>query len=148
MVRVPDGFAFVVERVGKYSRTLPPGGHFLVPGVDRVRARVDLRFRPLAFRPQPVSTSDGLLVEVAATVWCRVVDPVRATYEISDYVNGLEQLTATVLRAACAELTRPDALASRFDLNRRLSGELSGVVGRWGVEVGKTEITVLRPPDR
>jgi regulator of protease activity HflC (stomatin/prohibitin superfamily) len=139
---VPAQHAYLVERLGRYHRTLSPGFHVLVPLLERVRAKVDLREREFAFRSQPVVTADDQRVEAAVTVWCRVVDPVRAVYEISRYDHALEQLAATMLRAAGGELTREAALASRHDLNRQLLEGLSDLAGRWGLRIDRTELTV------
>ncbi|MFB9445748.1 hypothetical protein Dvina_32845 [Dactylosporangium vinaceum] len=137
---------YVIERLGRYHRTAASRPR--LPGIDRVRARVDLGPQRLEFPAQPVITGDNLVVSAAATVWCTVTDPVKATYEISNYGQAVEQLTVTVLRSLGGELSRQAVLDSRLDLNRRLAEELGRYVGRWGLRVERTEITQLRPQDR
>ncbi|MFI5909791.1 SPFH domain-containing protein [Dactylosporangium sp. NPDC051541] len=140
--------AYVIERFGRYHRTLDTRPRLLVPGIDRVRARVDLSPRRLEFPPQPVITADNLVVSAAATVWCTVTDPVAATYEISNYVHAVEQLAVTALRSIGGELPAATMVESRLDVNRRLLTELTQYTGRWGVRVDQTEITELRPQAR
>ena len=92
---VPQASALIVERLGRYSRTLEAGLHVLVPFVDRVRARVDLREQVVSFPPQPVITSDNLVVSIDTVIYYQPTDPRAATYEIANYIQGIEQLTVT-----------------------------------------------------
>src|SRR3954447_13945445 len=95
---VPQQRMDVVERLGKYKRTLSPGLNLLVPFVDSVRSKVDMREQVVSFPPQPVITSDNLVVSIDTVLYFKVVDPVRATYEISNFLQAIEQLTVTTLR--------------------------------------------------
>jgi regulator of protease activity HflC (stomatin/prohibitin superfamily) len=92
------GRAYVVERLGSYSRTLDAGLNSLVPFVDRVRARVDLREQVVSFAPQPVITEDNLVVHIDTVVYFQVTDPRAAAYEIANFIQAIEQLTVTTLR--------------------------------------------------
>ena len=95
---VPQAQAKVVERLGRYSRTLTPGLSILVPFVDRVRATIDLREQVVSFPPQPVITADNLQVGIDTVVYFQVTDPKLAVYGIANYITGMEQLTTTTLR--------------------------------------------------
>ena len=95
---VPQAQAKVVERLGRYSRTLSPGLSVLVPFVDRVRATIDLREQVISFPPQPVITADNLQVGIDTVVYFQVTDPRLAVYGIANYITGMEQLTTTTLR--------------------------------------------------
>src|SRR4029453_17063691 len=102
-----------VERLGKYKRTLNPGLNVLVPFVDAVRTKVDMREQVVSFPPQPVITSDNLVVSIDTVLYFKVVDPVRATYEISNFLQAIEQLTVTTLRNVIGSLDLERALTSR-----------------------------------
>jgi regulator of protease activity HflC (stomatin/prohibitin superfamily) len=118
---VPQQRMDVVERLGKYKRTLSPGLNLLVPFVDAVRTKVDMREQVVAFPPQPVITSDNLVVSIDTVLYFKVVDPVRATYEIANFLQAIEQLTVTTLRNVIGSLDLERALTSREEINRHLS---------------------------
>jgi regulator of protease activity HflC (stomatin/prohibitin superfamily) len=143
---VPQQRMDVVERLGKYKRTLNPGLNLLVPFVDAVRTKVDMRENVVSFPPQPVITSDNLVVSIDTVLYFRVVDPVRATYEIANFLQAIEQLTVTTLRNVIGSLDLERALTSREEINRHLSGVLDETTGRWGVKVTRVEIKAIEPP--
>lgn len=143
---VPQQRMDVVERLGKYKRTLNPGLNLLVPFVDAVRTKVDMREQVVSFPPQPVITSDNLVVSIDTVLYFKVVDPVRATYEISNFLQAIEQLTVTTLRNVIGSLDLERALTSREEINRHLSGVLDETTGRWGVKVTRVEIKAIEPP--
>jgi regulator of protease activity HflC (stomatin/prohibitin superfamily) len=143
---VPQQRMDVVERLGKYKRTLSPGLNLLVPFVDAVRTKVDMREQVVSFPPQPVITSDNLVVSIDTVLYFRVVDPVRATYEIANFLQAIEQLTVTTLRNVIGSLDLEKALTSREEINRHLSGVLDETTGRWGVKVTRVEIKAIEPP--
>src|SRR5215470_7395669 len=95
---VPQARAGVVERLGRFSRTLGPGMTILVPFVDRLRPLIDLREQVVSFPPQPVITEDNLTVNIDSVIYYQVTDPKSATYEIANYIQAIEQLTVTTLR--------------------------------------------------
>src|SRR5437762_9545816 len=95
---IPQALAGVVERLGRYSRTLTPGLAIVVPFVDRVRDMIDLREQVVSFPPQPVITEDNLVVNIDSVIYFQVTEPKSATYEIADYIQAIEQLTVTTLR--------------------------------------------------
>jgi regulator of protease activity HflC (stomatin/prohibitin superfamily) len=143
---VPQQRMDVVERLGKYQRTLRPGLNLLVPFVDAVRSKVDMREQVVSFPPQPVITSDNLVVSIDTVLYFKVVDPVRATYEIANFLQAIEQLTVTTLRNVIGSLDLEKALTSREEINRHLSGVLDETTGRWGIKVTRVEIKAIEPP--
>src|SRR5688572_206188 len=143
---VPQQRMYVVERLGRYQRTLTPGLNLLVPFVDAVRARVDIREQVVSFPPQPVITSDNLVVSIDTVLYFRVTDPVKATYEIANFLQAIEQLTVTTLRNVIGSLDLERALTSREEINRHLSGVLDETTGRWGIKVTRVEIKAIEPP--
>jgi regulator of protease activity HflC (stomatin/prohibitin superfamily) len=143
---VPQQRMDVVERLGKYKRTLSPGLNLLVPFVDAVRTKVDMREQVVSFPPQPVITSDNLVVSIDTVLYFKVVDPVRATYEISNFLQAIEQLTVTTLRNVIGSMDLERALTSRDEINRHLSSVLDETTGRWGIKVTRVEIKAIEPP--
>ena len=143
---VPQATAVLVERLGKYSRTLDAGLHFLVPFIDRPRAVVDLREQVVSFPPQPVITEDNLVVSIDTVIYFQVTDPVAATYEIANYIQAVEQLTMTTLRNIVGGMTLEQALTSRDEINNRLRGVLDEATGKWGIRVNRVELKGIDPP--
>jgi regulator of protease activity HflC (stomatin/prohibitin superfamily) len=143
---VPQQRMFVVERLGKYQRTLTPGLNMLMPFIDAVREKVDMREQVQSFPPQPVITSDNLVVNIDTVLYFRVIDPVKSTYEIANFLQAIEQLTVTTLRNVIGSLDLERALTSRDEINRHLSGVLDETTGRWGIKVTRVEIKAIEPP--
>ncbi|MBN9112547.1 MAG: SPFH/Band 7/PHB domain protein [Pseudonocardia sp.] len=143
---IPQATAAVIERLGRYKATQPPGLTFLVPFVDRIRERIDLREQVVSFPPQPVITQDNLTVNIDTVVYFQVTDPRSAVYEISDYIVGVEQITTTTLRNVVGGMTLEETLTSRDAINTQLRGELDEATGRWGIRVARVEIKAIDPP--
>jgi regulator of protease activity HflC (stomatin/prohibitin superfamily) len=143
---VPQARAGVVERLGRYSRTLNAGLTLLVPFVDRLRPLIDLREQVVSFPPQPVITEDNLVVSIDTVIYFQVTDPKAATYEIANYIQGVEQLTVTTLRNVVGGLTLEQALTSRDQINQMLRGVLDEATGRWGLRVNRVELKSIDPP--
>jgi regulator of protease activity HflC (stomatin/prohibitin superfamily) len=143
---VPQATAVIVERLGRYSRTLDAGLHFLVPFVDRPRAVVDLREQVVSFPPQPVITSDNLVVNIDTVIYFQPTDPKAAVYEIFNYIQGIEQLTVTTLRNVIGSLDLEQTLTSRDEINGQLRGVLDEATGRWGIRVNRVELKAIDPP--
>ncbi len=143
---VPQQRMDVVERLGRYQRVLRPGLNLLVPFIESVRTKVDMREQVVSFPPQPVITSDNLVVSIDTVLYFKVVDPVRATYEIANFLQAIEQLTVTTLRNVIGSLDLEKALTSREEINRHLSVVLDETTGRWGVKVTRVEIKAIEPP--
>ena len=143
---VPQQRMDVVERLGRYNRTLKPGLNLLTPFIDSVRTKVDMREQVVSFPPQPVITSDNLVVSIDTVLYFKVVDPVGATYEIANFLQAIEQLTVTTLRNVIGSMDMERALTSRDEINRHLSGVLDETTGRWGIKVTRVEIKAIEPP--
>ncbi|MDQ1630399.1 MAG: hypothetical protein QOJ32_3280 [Frankiaceae bacterium] len=143
---VPQARAGVVERLGRYSRTLTPGLTIVVPFVDRVRDVLDLREQVVSFLPQPVITQDNLVVSIDTVIYYQVTDPKAATYEINDYVHAIEQLVVTTLRNVIGGLALEQALTSRDGINGALREVLDDATGKWGIRVNRVEIKAIDPP--
>ncbi len=143
---VPQARAGVVERLGRYSRTLNAGLTLLVPFIDRLRPLIDLREQVVSFPPQPVITEDNLVVSIDTVIYFQVTDPKAATYEIADYISGVEQLTVTTLRNVVGGLTLEQTLTSRDQINAALRGVLDEATGRWGLRVNRVELKAIDPP--
>src|SRR5437868_4452752 len=113
---IPQARAGVVERLGRYSRTLTPGLAIVVPFVDRIRDMIDLREQVVSFPPQPVITEDNLVVSIDTVIYFTVTDARAATYEIADYIQAIEQLTVTTLRNVTGGMALEKTLAARGDV--------------------------------
>jgi regulator of protease activity HflC (stomatin/prohibitin superfamily) len=143
---VPQAEAAVVERLGRYSRTVSGQLTLLVPFIDRIRARIDLRERVVSFPPQPVITEDNLTLNIDTVVYFQVTNPQAAVYEISNYIVGVEQLTTTTLRNVVGGMTLEQTLTSRDQINGQLRGVLDEATGRWGLRVARVELRSIDPP--
>ncbi|HKI92402.1 MAG TPA: SPFH domain-containing protein [Gaiellaceae bacterium] len=143
---VPQARAGVIERLGRYSRTLSPGLAIVVPFVDRVRPLIDLREQVVSFPPQPVITEDNLVVSIDSVIYYQVTDAKSATYEIANYIQAIEQLTVTPLRNVIGSLSLEKTLTSRDEINGRLRGVLDEATGKWGIRVNRVELKAVDPP--
>ncbi|MFF0813796.1 SPFH domain-containing protein [Rhodococcus sp. NPDC003318] len=143
---VPQAEAAVIERLGRYQRTVSGQLTFLVPFVDKIRAKVDLRERVVSFPPQPVITQDNLTLNIDTVVYFQVTNPQAAVYEINNYIVGVEQLTTTTLRNVVGGMTLEETLTSRDSINGQLRGVLDEATGRWGLRVARVELKSIDPP--
>src|ERR671932_362474 len=143
---VPQARAGIVERLGRYHRKLEAGLAPVVPFVDRVRPLIDLREQVVSFPPQPVITEDNLVVNIDTVIYFQVTDPKAATYEIANYIHGIEQLTVTTLRNVIGGLDLEATLTSRDQINAQLRGVLDEATGKWGIRVNRVEIKAIDPP--
>jgi len=143
---VPQATAGVVERLGKYHKTLNPGLNILVPFIDRMRPLIDMREQVVSFPPQPVITEDNLVVSIDTVVYFQVTDARAATYEIANYLGAVELLTTTTLRNVVGGLNLEEALTSRDNINGQLRIVLDEATGKWGIRVGRVELKAIDPP--
>jgi regulator of protease activity HflC (stomatin/prohibitin superfamily) len=143
---VPQARARNVERFGRYRKTLEPGMNFIVPFVDRVKPLIDLREQVVSFMGQPVITEDNLVVQIDTVLFFQVTDPKAADYEIVDYIQAIEQLTATMLRSVIGSMDLEQTLTSRDKINTLLRGVLDDASGKWGIRVTRVEIKAIDPP--
>jgi regulator of protease activity HflC (stomatin/prohibitin superfamily) len=143
---VPQARAGVIERLGRYHRTLNPGLAIVVPFIDRLRPLIDLREQVVSFPPQPVITEDNLVVNIDTVIYFQVNDPKAATYEIANYIQAIEQLTVTTLRNVIGGLALESTLTSRDEINGQLRGVLDEATGKWGIRVNRVELKAIDPP--
>src|SRR5204863_7123443 len=143
---VPQARAGVVERLGRYARTLDPGLTLIVPFIDRVKPLIDLREQVVTFPPQPVITEDNLVVGIDTVIYFTVTDPRAATYEIANPLQAIEQLTVTTLRNVIGGLALEETLTSRDNINAQLRGVLDEATGKWGSRVNRVELKAIDPP--
>jgi regulator of protease activity HflC (stomatin/prohibitin superfamily) len=143
---VPQARAGIVERLGRYNRTLDAGLAIIVPFVDRLRPLIDLREQVVSFPPQPVITEDNLVVNIDTVIYFQVTDAKSATYEIADYIGAIEQLTVTTLRNVIGGMTLEDTLTSRDQINAALRHVLDEATGKWGIRVNRVELKAVDPP--
>lgn len=143
---VPQARAGVVERLGRYHKTLTPGLNVLVPFIDRLRPLLDLREQVVSFPPQPVITEDNLVVSIDTVVYFQITDARAATYEIANYLVAVEQLTTTTLRNVVGGLNLEGALTSRDNINGQLRVVLDEATGKWGIRVNRVELKSIEPP--
>jgi regulator of protease activity HflC (stomatin/prohibitin superfamily) len=143
---VPQAHARVVERLGRYHRTLNAGLAFVIPVIDKVRPRIDLREQVVSFPPQPVITEDNLVVSIDSVIYFQVTDPRAASYEIASFIMGIEQLTITTLRNVIGSMDLEKTLTSRDSINAQLRGVLDDATGKWGIRVNRVELKAIDPP--
>jgi regulator of protease activity HflC (stomatin/prohibitin superfamily) len=136
----------IVERLGKYTKTLDPGLHVLVPFLDSVKATIDMREQVVSFPPQPVITRDNVTISIDSVLYYTVTDPVRATYQVAQLISAVEQLTITTLRNVIGSLSLDEALTSRDKINADLRIVLDEATEAWGLRVGRIEVKAIDPP--
>ena len=147
MIRiVPQATAGIVERFGRFHRTLSAGPSIVIPFVDRMRPLIDLREQIVSFPPQPVITKDNLVVSIDTVIYFQVTNPKDATYEVANFITAIEQLTTTTLRNVIGGMDLERTLTSREESNRELRGVLDDATGRWGIRVNRVEIKAIDPP--
>ena len=143
---VPQAKAGIVERFGRYHRTLNAGLNVITPFIDRLLPLIDLREQVVSFPPQPVITRDNLVVSIDTLIYFQVTDARSATYEISSYIPGVEQLTVTTLRNVVGGMDLETTLTSRDQINSELRRELDEATGKWGLRVSRVELRAIEPP--
>jgi regulator of protease activity HflC (stomatin/prohibitin superfamily) len=143
---VPQARAGVVERLGRYAKTLDPGLTLIIPFVDRVKPLIDLREQVVTFPPQPVITEDNLVVGIDTVIYFTVTDAKAATYEVANPLQAIEQLTVTTLRNVIGGLTLEETLTSRDNINSQLRVVLDEATGKWGIRVNRVELKSVEPP--
>jgi regulator of protease activity HflC (stomatin/prohibitin superfamily) len=143
---IPQARAGVVERLGRYSRTLEPGLTIVMPFIDRVRPLVDLREQVVSFAPQPVITEDNLVVQIDTVLYFTITDAKGVTYEVANPLQAIEQLTVTTLRNVIGGMTLEDALTSRDNINSQLRVVLDEATGKWGIRINRVELKSIDPP--
>jgi regulator of protease activity HflC (stomatin/prohibitin superfamily) len=143
---VPQAQAGLVERLGRYQRTLSAGVALLVPFIDRLRPLIDLREQVVSFQPQSVITEDNLVVNIDTVLYFQITDPKAATYEVQNYIQAIEQLTVTTVRNVIGGMEHEESLTSRDQINAQLRGVLDEATGKWGIRVNRVELKAIDPP--
>jgi regulator of protease activity HflC (stomatin/prohibitin superfamily) len=143
---VPQAEAGIVERLGRYHRTLTPGLTLVIPVIDRVLPYIDLRDQVISFPPQAVITEDNIVVEIDTVVYYEVTDPKAYTYEVAEPIVAIEQLSVTTLRNLIGGLDMEKALTSRDEVNSQLRTILDEATGEWGIRVIRVELKAIDPP--
>jgi regulator of protease activity HflC (stomatin/prohibitin superfamily) len=161
---VQQAQTMVIERLGKYHRTLSSGINVIVPWVDKPRAidwheivgkdtarhfrteKIDLRETVYVFPSQNVITKDNVVVEIDALIYSQITDPVRASYEIANLPDAIEKLTQTTLRNVIGEMELDHVLSSRDTINAKLRAILDDATHKWGAKVSRVELKDINPP--
>ena len=143
---IPQGRAGIVERLGKFRTVLEPGLHMVVPIIDLVLPLIDVREQVVSFPSQSVITEDNLVVGIDTVVYFQVTDPKAATYEITNYIRAVDELTSATLRNVVGGLNLEQALTSRDQINTELRGVLDSTTGRWGLRISRVDIKEIQPP--
>jgi regulator of protease activity HflC (stomatin/prohibitin superfamily) len=143
---VPQANAGLVERLGRYQRTLSPGVALVVPFIDRLRPLIDLREQVVSFQPQSVITEDNLVVNIDTVLYFQITDPKAASYEVQNYIQAIEQLTVTTVRNVIGGMELEESLTSRDKINAQLRGVLDEATGKWGIRVNLVELKAIDPP--
>ncbi len=143
---IQQSYVGIVQRVGRYQRTIGPGVHLLVPMLDRVATVVDMKETVQAFAPQPVITEDNVTIGIDTVVYYQVTDAVKATYEVANVLQAMEQLTITTLRNVVGAMTLEETLTSRDSINSELRSVLDEATEKWGVRVTRVELKSIDPP--
>jgi regulator of protease activity HflC (stomatin/prohibitin superfamily) len=144
---VPQAQTGIVERLGRYNRTLEPGLHFMIPFFDKLRRPlVDMREQVVTFQPQPVITQDNVTISIDTVFYFTITDPFRSTYEVANLLVAVEQLTITTLRNVIGSLSLEEALTSRDKINSDLRIVLDEATERWGIRVNRIELKSIDPP--
>jgi regulator of protease activity HflC (stomatin/prohibitin superfamily) len=143
---VPQSKAGIVERLGRYQRTLDAGLAIVVPFIDRLRPLIDLREQVVSFQPQPTITEDNVTVGIDTVLYFTITDPKSVSYEVANPLQAIEQLTVTTLRNVIGGMTLEQTLTSRDEINNQLRVVLDEATGKWGIRVNRVEIKAIDPP--
>lgn len=143
---VSQSQAFVIERLGAYSKTWQVGLHFKIPLIDRIAKRASLKEDVRDFPPQPVITKDNVTMQIDTVVYCQITDPKLYTYGVENPMNALENLTATTLRNIIGELELDETLTSRDVINSKMRAILDEATDPWGIKVNRVEVKNIEPP--
>lgn len=143
---VKQGSAVIVERLGKYHRTLGTGMRFIMPFIDRALPPISLKEQVADFKPQPVITKDNVTMQIDSVVFFQIVDPKLYTYGIERPMSAIENLTATTLRNIVGELELDETLSSRDTVNTKMREIIDTATDPWGIKVNRVELKNILPP--
>ncbi len=143
---VPQGYAYTVERFGRYTRSLSPGLQLIVPYIERVGHRMNMMEQVLDIPSQEAITKDNAGVRIDAVAFYQVLDPARASYEVADLSNALVTLTMTNIRTVVGSMDLDQLLSHRDEINEKLLRVMDAAASPWGVKVTRIEIRDILPP--
>lgn len=146
LVIVPEKYAFILERFGKYNRTLDAGYHFAIPFIDIVRYKHSLKEVAYDVPPQECITKDNVPVEVDGILYLKIIDPYKASYGIDNYLLATTQLAKTTLRAEIGKLNLDDTFSERETINSKVVTQVDTATEPWGLKVTRYEIKNITPP--
>ena len=143
---VPQANAYVIQRLGAYLETWDVGLHFLVPFIDRVANKVDLREQVSDFPPQPVITKDNVTMQIDTVIYYQITDPKLYTYGVENPMAAIENLTATTLRNIIGDMDLDKTLTSRDTINTKMRATLDEATDPWGIKINRVELKNIMPP--
>ena len=143
---VPESRVLIIEKLGKYDRSLSSGLSFLNPFFDRVARSVSLKEQVVDFPPQPVITKDNATMQIDTVVYFQITDPKLYTYGVERPLSAIENLTATTLRNIIGDMTVDQTLTSRDIINTKMRQELDDATDPWGIKVNRVELKSILPP--
>ena len=143
---VPQGSAYVVERLGKYLTTWNSGPHILIPGIDAVRRKVLIKEQVADFAPQPVITKDNVTMQIDSVVYFKVIDPELYAYGVENPIMAMENLTATTLRNIIGDMELDETLTSRERINGIMLSTVDAATDPWGIRCTRVEVKSITPP--
>ncbi|WP_026494559.1 SPFH domain-containing protein [Butyrivibrio sp. WCD3002] len=145
---VPQAHSFIVERLGAYKETWDVGLHFMIPFIDKVARKVDLKEQYCDFPPQPVITQDNVTMQIDSIVFFRISDPKAYAYGVRNPIGAIENLTATTLRNVIGSLTLDETLTSRDQINAQMQDALDIATDPWGIKITRVELKNINPPEQ
>ena len=143
---IPQNRVGIVQRFGRYHRTAESGLTFVVPVMDRMLPKTDLREQVVSFQPQAVITNDNVGMQISTVVYYQVVDARASEYEVANFHLALEQITQTTLRNVIGNLQLDQTLTSRDEINSKLRSVLDEVTEKWGIRITRVELKEIIPP--
>ena len=143
---VRQASAVIVERLGKYNKTLETGVHFVIPFFDRCSSPISLKEIVADFKPQPVITKDNVTMQIDTVVYFQITDPKLFTYGVDNPIRAIENLTATTLRNIVGELELDETLTSRDTVNGKMRAILDEATDPWGIKINRVELKNILPP--